>query len=525
MNTRLKVLGAVLGKDLRLFWPLAVLAAVLNVLIKFRTILEQNVWVYGALSFAAFLATSLFILLVFHEDSAVTGKRDWLTRPMPGMTMLAAKCAFVLPVVLLPGVLGTILNGFYIGRPPVVALISGVAEGLTGAALLAPLPMMALAALTSNIRQAIVAVLVGMVMLLNAYGVWITSDVGFESGFEDNVEAASGSAWILAVPLGLLLTFAALAVLWMLYGRRHGRRAALVLVGVAVLASGTFVATMTWSRMFGLLQWLSPNPAAASSVAVNLPGCFEVRVVAAFDETPATAAGKIPASIFSSEQYGRAGTDAVAIAVRLVADGIPEGGQLVVSRAQLTYRASDGSDVFLGTGRTSQQWMQQWVKTESGQRAFGQYWLLSRKEYERLAADAGTTAHLDYSLSLLEPRATGVFAVNGQGAFRKDLGHCGGIANTEGGGATIYCYRAGNQPALLTARLDGQPNIEDRASGYPDFTPAMFEFLGGKLHSMYVADAAESQVRVTEYEARAHFSRQFQLPGVLGGPVSSCPLP
>jgi hypothetical protein len=526
MNSRRKLLRAVLRKDLQLFWLFALFTAALNVLANLKALVVLNKWTAGLLPVAVFLATNLFILLVFHEDSAVTGKRDWLTRPVPGMTMLAAKCIFVVAATVLPGVLGLILNEFYIGRPPVVALISGAAQGLAGVALWSPLGVMALAALTSSIRQAIVVVVAAIVMLTVGYGVWVTSNLAFESGFTDNLDRASGSAWILAAPLELLGTLAAVAALWIVYHGRHGRRAALVLVGMVLLASSTYLATMNWSRMFGLQKWLSPDPAAPSSIALSLrPGCFAVRTVAPFGESAASAAQKIPAGIFSDEQGGRAGDDAVAIAVHLVADHIPEGGQLVVSRALLTYRAADGAAVFLGTGRTVEQSARQWAKTESGQREFEQYWLLSKKDYQRLTTDPGATAHVDYSLSLLNRKATTVLAVDGRGAFRSGVGHCGAIASRTDKGAGVYCYRVGDQPALLAARLDGQPDVEDRPSGYPDFTPAIFDFWGGHLHYMHVADAAASQVRVTAYEARAHFTRQFDVPGVLGGPASACPPP
>lgn len=526
MNTRMKLLRAVLRKDLQLFWLFALLTAVLNVLASLKAILELNQWLASLVPVAVFLATNLLILLVFHEDSAVTGKRDWLTRPVPGMTMLAAKCIFVIVATVLPGVLGRLLDAFYIGRPPAVVLVSSVAEGLSAAALLGPLSMMALAALTSSIRQTIVVVLASTVVLVAGYGVWVTSDVGFESGLADSLDAPSGSEWILTAPLNSLGALAALTVLWVLYRRHHGRRAATVVFCVAVLAGVTFLATMNWSRVFGLQKWLSPDPTAASSVAVSLqPGCFSVRAVATPGEPAESAAQKLPYGMFSDEQRGRAGNDAVAIGVRLVADQIPEGGQLVVGRAQLTYRMADGAAIFPGTGRTNGQSVQQWVKTESGQRAMDQYWLLSKKDYQRLAADPGTTTHVDYSLSLLAPRATTVFAANGRGAFRADVGHCGALARSPDKGAHVYCYVAGSQPALLAARLDGHSSIEDRASGHPDFTPAIFDFWGGHLNYTYVVDGAASPVRVTAYEARAHFTRQFDVPGVLGGPVSACPLP
>jgi hypothetical protein len=527
MNAHRKVLGAVLRKDLRLFWLFALPTAVLNVLANFKAILALNSWIDGLAPVAVFLATNLFILLIFHEDSAVNGKRDWLTRPVPGMTMLAAKCVAVVVVIVLPGVLGFILNGFYLGRPPVEVLVSGLANGLAGKALLSPLGVMVLAALTSNIRQAIVAVLAGMVTLTACYGGWVSSDVGFESGFPDNLDAASPSAWIVAAPLGLLGSLAALAVLWILYRRPHGRRAALVLVGMAALAGGTILTTMSWTRIFGLQKWLSPDPAAASSIAISLPpGCFSVPTLLPLGEMVAAGTtGKIPAGIFSPEQRARAGSDPVAIAVRLVADHVPDGRLLVVDRAQLTYRTADGAAILPGTGRANQQWVNQWVRTESGHWAMDRYWLLSKKDYQRLAADPGTTAHFDYSLSLLDPGATAVFAADSRRALRPGIGYCGATATASSNRVHVDCYRVGDQPAMLAARQDGQSSIQDRASGHADFTPAILDFWGGRRHHMYVADAAASPVRVTAYEARAHFTRQFELPGVLGGPVSSCPLP
>jgi tetratricopeptide (TPR) repeat protein len=83
-----------------------------------------------------------------------------------------------------------------------------------------------LAALTSGIRQAIGAFLVCMVTLVLGYILLLPASVFLDDNGTRTLE------W--------LATFAALAVLWILYGRRHGRRAALVLVGV-VLAGGAWL--------------------------------------------------------------------------------------------------------------------------------------------------------------------------------------------------------------------------------------------------------------------------------------------
>jgi hypothetical protein len=118
-----------------------------------------------------------------------------------------------------------------------------------------------------------------------------------------------------------------------------------------------------------------------------------------------------------------------------------------------------------------------------------------------------------------------VFAADGRHAYRPGIGFCGASDRYSDRNAFVNCYVVGDQPALLTARLEGQPGVDDRPGGAPDFTPALLDFWGGDRHYMNVAAAAAKQLRVTAYEARAHFTRQFDVPGVLGGPVSSCPLP
>src|SRR5690606_35923026 len=120
-----------------------------------------------------------------------------------------AKCAFVGLFILLPAVLGLMLNGFYLGLTPVVVLVSSVTEGLGGTALLGVLCMMVLAALTSGIRQAIGAFLVCMVTLVLGYILVLPASVFLDDNGTRTLK------W--------LATLAAMAVLWILYGRRHGR--------------------------------------------------------------------------------------------------------------------------------------------------------------------------------------------------------------------------------------------------------------------------------------------------------------
>lgn len=510
----LKLVGAVLRKDLRLFRLLAVLTALLNAVASFRAnavpFMLSDYLVQGA----AGLASTLLILLVFHADSAVSGKRDWLTRPVLGIALLAAKCVFVALVTLIPAVLGFILLGFRAGRPLAEVLVASVMGGFAGA-VLGLLGSVVVAALTSSIRQAIGAFLVCTVLAGTVFGM-IGSDK-----LPDVTGMPPGTVWMLWSTLLWLATFTALGVLWILYRRHHGRPAALVLAGVAILTGGTLTTTMTWSRMFAVQKWLAPDPAAAESVAVSvLPRCLAAPATEVPGDLAAGAELKLPPALFTFRERQRAGADPVGISVRLVVDQIPEGGRLVASRSDLTYRTADGKAVSLGMGRTGLQW----VKTESGELAIDQYWLLSKQDYQRLAVEPGTTTHIEYSLSLLQPEATAVFTADGRRGYRPGIGFCGAPEHAFAGEELVTCYVVGDQPALLAVGFEGNSSQEERPGSELDFMPAILDFWGGRDHVIRFDDVAGRQVRVTSYEARAHLNRRFDVPGMLGG-TSSCPLP
>lgn len=512
MNTNLKLVAAVLRKDLWLFWPLAVLAALLNALVSFGANELQFMALGFLLEGVTGLASALLILLVFHADSAVSGNRDWLTRPVPGLTLLAAKSVFVVLAILLPGVLGFMLLGFDAGRPPAEVVVAGVLTGLSGAALLNALGTMVVAALTSSIRQTIVAFLAGIVLLGTAFGLLGTGS------YPDFMDMAPGTIWMLWNSLLLLATFTALGVLWILY-RRRGRATALALSVAAALIGGTIFYTTTWSRMFAIQQRVAPDPAAASAISVSLlPRCFPDPVPEVAGEPSESPGLKLPMSMFTPRQQARAGTDPVQLSVRLITDHVPEGGRVVATRSGLTYRTAAGEAVSLGQGRT----VLQWVRTDSGQLAIDQYWMLSKQDYERLVADPGITTHLDYSLSLLQPEETAVFTADGSRSYQSGIGFCGAPEHAWAGEELVTCHVVGDQPALLAVGFEGDSSQADRPGGELDFTPAVLDFWGGRRHAIRLDDVTGRQVRVTTYEARAHFSRQFDVPGMLGG-VSSCP--
>lgn len=515
MNHQLSLAGALLRKDTRLFWQFAVLNGALIAFLQFPDLVARLGPLAGIAQASIPLATILLILLVFFEDAIVSVKHDWLTRPIPGTALLLGKSAFVFLAIVVPSILGGIANNLFEGRSLGEALLAGVSSGANGGLLTLIVVVMAFAALTASIRQAIVVFLISVVVvILLSVLIIATRRGGGDIG-------PSGSLWVLR-SLELVLTVVAVVVVWLQYRHRH-TRVPRVIVGVALVAGVVFLASMTWPRIFGVQKLFSADPAAASTVSVELAGgCFPARVLDA-DRNAVLAgpAAAITPELYSEELRKRAAPDAIAFATQLIQQSVPAGHRLTLGPAEMIYRTPSGGEHTLYADRL------QWKATEQGLPAANHYWLLSRADYERLAALGDVETHIDYSLSLLAPAATAEFAADGRRAFYPGIGYCGATLDRFTGLVHVDCFKAGVRPAQLVANLDGAPDIESKASGRPDFTPAALDFWGGRRYRMQLRTQGGNapRVKLTAFEARAHFNRQIVVPGVLGGSVSACPAP
>ena len=116
---------------------------------------------------------------------------------------------------------------------------------------------------------------------------------------------------------------------------------------------------------------------------------------------------------------------------------------------------------------------------------------------------------------------------DGRRAWRPGIGYCGAEFDRAQGAVRVDCYKWGAQPALLVANTVGGSDINPQTGGPPDYTPAAIDFWGGRRHNVSLASPGGETPRVivTTYRARAHFDRTVVVPGVIGGPVSSCPAP
>lgn len=522
MKRQLALVGILLRKDLRLYWHFAALLCVFLALWQIPAVVALLGPFGGVLQLLIPLATILLIMVVCYEDSVVSVKHDWLTRPIPGPTLLLAKSLFLLAAIVVPAVLGGIANNLYLGRSVSESLLAGASSGAPGITLLLIAVVMALAAVTTSIRQAIIAILSGFVVLALLSGLVIRLAV------PDEVHGPTGSGWVLARCIEYTLLLVAGSVLWVQYRYRH-TRAARGIVGVALIAVEIFLASMTWPRVFAVQKLFAPDASAAAFVQVQVArGCFPAAVLLP-DRigTSAGAAAVIVPTLFSEGQRRTAGTGAVAFVTRLVRTSIPPGDLLTVGHAAVTYRIAGAAIKPAQAEPGPLRDPLQWKTTPDGTLTLDDYWLLSRNEFDRLAAAHDVATQIDYSLSLAAPAAEARFLADGRRRSYPGIGYCSATLDRATAVVDVDCFKAGAQPAQLVANLDGAPRIESKASGYPDFTPAVLNFWGGQRHTvqLHATGSEVPLVSITAYRARAHFDRHFVVPGILGGPVSACPAP
>lgn len=520
MTAQTSQLAPLLRKDFQLFWPFGALIGTLLALTQFPNLMQQLGSMADIVDLTVRLGTVLLVLLVCHEDAVVSLKHDWLTRPISGPTVLLAKSIVVFLAIFVPSILGSVLYHLSQGYPLSESLLAGWSKGMSGGLVQFVVLAMGLAALTANIREAVVALL-GAFVVLSA----MTMGIALLRGTPESV-VANGSGWILRRLMDVWQLSAAVVVLWLQYRYRRTLQARII-AGVAMVILGALFEAATWPRVFSV-QKLFGSPALALQVQTALkPGCFPARVLDSGQEASASADTPISVQRYSDEHRRVAGARAVAFATRLVVTGAPADAILTVNRVEIAFPRPEATENPLRPGLTSSRW----IRTSADAPSVDHFWLLPRAEYQRLADASAAQTQVNYSLSLLRPSASATFLADGQRRYYSGIGFCGATLDRGTASVTVDCFKPGAQPALLTATpKEPKDSVEiHRPRELPDFTPPWLDFWGGHRHILSIARVQAGneplQVTVTAYKAQAHFDRQIVVPGVLGGPVSACPAP
>jgi hypothetical protein len=492
-------------KDWKLQWKFAVMLALLQfanaaVLVKLGFTDYRPLWwsLSQLLMWAALAGIPFLIVAVVHQDAIPGQRQDWLARPIKRSDLLLAKFVFVLVAVhgpmLLADLLHDLANGFAFGP----SLAAAVSRGLFVLVAFS-VPLLAFASLTRNIMEGIVA---GLIVSLCFAGFMLLFQ---QTDLQRLIVGEGGLSWIREAALCLVGLAGAAAVLGLQYFRRRTIVARALAAGAAVLALllSTF---LPWNVAFALEQRLSPNPSAASAIAVSFdPGMGRYH-------RPYTGAGRI---------------DFVDLHLPLRYENLSADSVLLSDRADVKWTEAGGATTSIGLGTEIS------IRQEISGAEHAEYLLVLvpaalynriSTQIERASGQKNQPGQLEIELSLTLFRSKGSHAIpalNGNAQI-PDLGRCTTRVDISDRGVRLFCVPLEDPPSCKRWYLrhipTGRANPAEfycQDLNYAPYFDALFltpVFAWGVPFYDLSSVAGESQVVIETYKAVDHFTRTVVIP-------------
>ncbi|HEX5109404.1 MAG TPA: hypothetical protein VFV95_13195 [Vicinamibacterales bacterium] len=510
MNGNLRIIAAIVRKDLAILWPLVVIVVLLPVLrsdVVLQSLRNDNLRA-GTIG-VSLLATLLLIVAVVHQDASASLRDDWLTRPIPRWTMVAAKLAFIAAVVFVPALSTDFVSALADGRSvgEAVTRSTSVSLGTLGATL----SVVVFAAVTSTLLEAagaLVALMAAAIVVQAVSGSVLPDGKGI---------VIAGAEWVSFAPAICLPIVVAAPVLWLQYARRRTVLARTIVAGACAAA---MVPVLTPPpAMFDVLRLLNRTTDVGRTIGAALaPGCFP-RIATK------TESGDIPDDVrrlWDGDQIASAGPGAIAFSTTVAPTGVPAGWKAMIGYAQAVFADPGGRLLHRLQGANEVFGRPEGVDASVSATHF---WLAGRNAYEE-AERRSARLRLKYFVSLLEPAASAEIRVNDRRQYVSGFGYCSTGTDASLDALSVDCFARGRRPALITARWSGATTARE-AMTRPDYVPVALEILSGAPYRLTLSrphgNTAE-RVTLTAYEARAHVEISVDAPGLLGGPSCSAAL-
>jgi hypothetical protein len=264
------MVGHILRKDIKLFWPAVLGLAVLQVIhaaMGYRLpISVQNIPLdvvpYNNFGIICTYATQLLIVLVVQQDALVGTRQDWLMRPIARGDMLLAKLIFVLAAVRLPVFICDLALALHHGAALPAAFAAGAFsafEALVGNDLIT----FAVATVTENLLQAVICVL--LIAITRGFG--SPQMRMFLGGI--NI-ARADMAWVGAFLSEWITVLAIGAILLVQFFRRKTLTARTLLGATVVLLMGTTL--LPWNAAFALQRFFYNDRTAGGAISISYAG-------------------------------------------------------------------------------------------------------------------------------------------------------------------------------------------------------------------------------------------------------------
>jgi hypothetical protein len=500
-------------KDWTLLWRVAVGVAavnVMNVALLYsyghfgtrRPLMSfvELIWTLGALSSACLIAA------VVHQDAIPGVRQDWLVRPISRTDLLLAKLLFVLIAiqgpVLAANLAGGLASGFGFG-----ASLSAAGSESLYLLFAFHLPVLALASVTSNFMEAVVA---GLGIFL-AFGAFMMSGNNFRGRFDPT--EYTGLHWVTVVERLVVVLLGAVAVLGLQYYRRKTVRARWLLAGIMLLCLSTL--WLPWQSAFAIEQRFSSHLGEVKGVVMT----FE----------PSIGKFKNPSGVDSDYGRWRQEDDVIAhLPVRI--SGLPTDAVLEADHTEVRLAgASRTRDLGnLGSIEIFQE------GPGNGESRTHQGIRISGALYDRIK-DQPVRLEIDYSLTLL--RLSRAYAIPALHADERlpGAGWCKTKVNDAGTAVQVRCLEAGKPAYCGSVFLEHVPSGQRnpvQTGCDPDYAPYFGHYfpgdaIGRTFFTLPFRDAtglakypvdgprlAESRVAMRLYEAQDHFARHLITPEI-----------
>ncbi len=299
----MKAVLAIFRKDARHFWPqivvfvsLVLLSALLDPTYTHHPVSTAE----SLMEFALPLACLYLVTSVIHEDRLPGDRQYWLTRPFSGTPLLTAKALFIAVFVNLPVFLCQAGVLAWVGIPPAQHLTTLLWRQAFFSAILV-LPAAALASVTRNLKQVILALMMiaaPLLLLMLAPGA-IRQGMALAQLLS---RVLTAGFWLKNVFFAACLAAGSAAILVLQYRRRITRRARALFACSLVLAIAV-AGFATPERAFAIRTFLTAGRILPSAVRIS------------------QAPGEIAATLISNGRQG----NRVRLSVPIRVDAIPPG--------------------------------------------------------------------------------------------------------------------------------------------------------------------------------------------------------
>jgi hypothetical protein len=496
----------IIKKDLRLLWPFVAGLTALNALVQwmrygFSVLGNDAGWVvFGPIATIGWI---ILVVVLVHQDVIPGTRQDWLTRPIKRYDLAAAKLLFVVGVLHAPLFVMMAIEVLAAGYSPADAIGAAFKRSVTLFFVLS-LPTFAIAAITRNLIEAVIAAIVVAVVEEIAASLLLAALT------DDTCGSTCGSSlnWIAMAVRGGLIVVAALTVIGLQYFKRGATLWARAVVLLAAVAFAV-VGRLSWGPAFAIQRVVTGAPDEAPLIAISLDRAQQAAPAPQGPERAAILAARKRLREEGGEPLGALlvsrTAQGVTISLPLRIDG--QRARTVLWADRVEIRLLDASERVVYRGEGDE------LEIRAGSTGVAQTVFIPASLF---SADAGTElrAELDYWLTSLEESGAATLSVSGGEVRLRNGERCSARPLRAGGAINLSCLTIHRPPPCYAASVELGSNLLVCAPSYlPDaLWGNLFWRFDVNLPIAGGVRAEDAMASVVTYEPRNHFTVELDIP-------------